>query len=474
MAAEAPSQPEARRESLWGGAKAAFVAILAGAAALRLVGIQYGLPFGNLLNPDEQSIVPRSWAIVHGGGLDPHWFDYPTLLIYALAPTQLGQDEPSYLAARIGVVVLAVGAVAATWWLAQRAYGSALAGAVAAAIVAVETTNVAYGHMAVTDVPLTLGVAVALALMIRGPLELAGIAVGIATGFKYPGAFLLAPLVVAGWRRWRRLAGAAALAVAAFLASSPFIAVHPGQAWADFSRVNRLARTGWLGFEHDHWAGIAFVARLWHGFGPVLIIALAGLVAALVRRRRADLVLAVFVLVYFLDLLTLHAHFDRYVLPLVPPLAVLAARFRALAPVTLLLLVVPLAFSVRDDSRLSRTDTRVVAARWIVAHVPASAAVAADPSTPMLAGRRLVALQLPGPGRPSDPRRDVAELRRLGVRYVFVTGAVTDRVLRAADTYPREAAFYRSLSRQARVAFALSPDGRFAGPWVRIYDLGGA
>jgi 4-amino-4-deoxy-L-arabinose transferase-like glycosyltransferase len=471
LTSTAPSQSEARRESLWGGPRAAFAAILAGATALRLVGIQYGLPFGNLLNPDEQSIVPRAWSIVHGGGLDPHWFDYPSLLIYALAPTQLGQDEPSYLAARIGVVVLGVGAVAATWWLAQRAYGSALAGGIAAAIVAVETTNVAYGHMAVTDVPLTLGVAVALALMIRGPLELAGIAVGIATGFKYPGAFLLAPLVVAGWGRWRRLAGAVALAVAAFLASSPFVAVHPGEAWADFSRVSRLARAGWLGFEHDHWAGIAFVAQLWHGLGPVLVIAVAGLVAALVRRSRADLVLAVFVLVYFIDLLTLHAHFDRYVLPLVPPFAVLAARFRALAPVTLLLLVVPLAFAVRDDSRLTRTDTRIVAERWLAQHAAPNLAVAADPSTPRLEGRRVIALQLPGPGRRFDHRRNVEELRRLGVRYVFVTGAVTDRVLRASDRYPREAAFYRSLPRRAALVFALSPRDAFSGPWVRIYDL---
>jgi hypothetical protein len=344
-------------------------------------------------------------------------------------------------------------------------------GGVAAAIVTVETTHVAYGHMAVTDVGLTLGVAIALALMVRGPIELAGIAVGIATGFKYPGVFLLAPLVVAGWGRWPRLAGAVGLAAVAFLASSPFVAVHPGEAWADFSRVNRLARTGWLGFEHDHWAGIAFAGHLWHGFGPVLVVALAGLVAALVRRSRADLVLVVFVLVYFLDLLTLHAHFDRYVLPLVPPLAVLAARMRALAPVTLLLLVVPLAFSVRDDARLTRTDTRVVAARWLADSAAPGVTIAVDPSTPAVAGRRVVALALPGPGRGFDQRRDVAELRRLGVRYVFVTGAVTDRVLRAEDVYPREAAFYRSLERRTRIAFQLEPRGRFSGPWVVIYDL---
>ena len=33
---------------------------------LRAVGIQYGLPFGSILNPDEQSIVPRAWKLVHG------------------------------------------------------------------------------------------------------------------------------------------------------------------------------------------------------------------------------------------------------------------------------------------------------------------------------------------------------------------------------------------------------------------------
>ena len=56
------------------------------------------------------------------------------------------------------------------------------------------------------------------------------------------------------------------------------------------------------------------------------------------------------------------------------------------------------------------------------------------------------------------------------MRYVFVTGAVTDRVLRAADRYPREAAFYRSLQGRA-VVFAVSPGERFSGPWVRIYEL---
>ena len=457
-------------ESQWGGRGTALVALLAGAAALRAVGIQYGLPFGNLLNPDEQSIVPRAWKLVHGGGGDPHWFDYPTLLMYVNAPFQAWQHEPSYLTARIVGVVLALAAIAATWWLGRRAFGTA-AGVVAAAVTTVCTIHVAYSRVAVTDVPLTLGVAAALALMVMGRLELAGLAVGLATGFKYPGIFLLVPLVVAGWRQWRRFAVSVALAGAAFFASSPFVLVHRHQAWHEAFRVQRLARDGWLGFEHDHTAPIAFVDRLWEGLGPALIVAAIGLVLALVRRTKTDLILSLFVLVYFADLMTLHAHFDRYVLPLVPPLGALAGRMRALAPVTLLLLVVPLTWSIRDTKELTKTDTRVVAARWVEQHVAPGTQIAADPSTPAFAGLQVLPLSLPGPKRDFDPNRNLGRLRRLGVKDVVITGAVTDRVLAARSSYPRESRFYDRLRARATRIYHLEPVGGLAGPWVSVYRL---
>jgi hypothetical protein len=192
-------------DSRWGGTPALLAVLLALAAVLRVVGIRYGLPFGNLLNPDEQSIVPRAWKLVHGGGGDPHWFDYPTLLMYVNAPFQAWQSEPSYLTARIVAVVLALGSVATTWWLGRRAYGPH-AGAVAAAIATASTLHVAYSREAVTDIPLALGVGAALALMVTGRIEIAGAVAGLATGFKYPGVFLVVPLVVAAWGAWRRLA----------------------------------------------------------------------------------------------------------------------------------------------------------------------------------------------------------------------------------------------------------------------------
>jgi hypothetical protein len=409
-----------RPSSNWGGPRVALGALLALAAALRLTGIQYGLPYGNLLDPDEQSIVPRSWAMTHGAGADPGWFDYPSLLFYVLAPFEWVADAPSYLVARLVVVAFALGAVAATWWLGRAAYGSV------AAVVGV----------------------------------------GVAMGFKYPGVFLLVPLAVAAWGQWRRLAVSLALAALTFAATSPFLFVHLGDAIDDASRVQERAREGWLGFEHDHVAPLAYLDRLWEGIGPFLLVALAGLAAAAVRRSRADLVLGSFVVVYFLDLLTIGAHFDRYVLPLVPPLAVLAGRFRALAPVALVLLVVPLTWSVRDAVERTRTDTRVVAARWIERHVPVGATLTVDPSTPDL-GRPVQRLELPAPWAEPDPRRDVARLRG----YVVVTGAVADRVRAARDRYPREARFYDQLERTGRRLFYVQSRDHLAGPWVAIYKL---
>ena len=439
------------------------------AAALRVVGSGYGLPYP-LLNPDEGNIVPRAWDLVHGGGLDPGWYDYPSLLFLVLSPTQLWSADPSYGAARIVAVGVGVAGVAVAWWLGQAAFGrrAALVGAVT---VAVATTHVAYSRMAVTDVLLTTLVTIALALMVGGRLEWAGLAVGLAVSTKYPGVALGVPLVVAAWGQWRALARSLAIAVAAFLLTSPFVVIHAGRAWSDITRVQDLARLGWLGFEDDRGLTLAFVDRLWGAVGPLLVVAVVALILAVRRRSPADRVLLAFVAAYWLELVPVHAPFDRYILPLVPVLGVLAGSARLLVPFALVALLVPTIWSIDDALALQGKDTRLVADTWIAAHVPSGDLIAADPSTLPLVGRKVLRLELPGPGRPFDPDRDLARLRREGVVWLLTSGAVTDRVTAEPDRYPREAAFYRSLG-NADVAFATSSSvPGLTGPWVRVYRL---
>ena len=444
-------------------------AILGLAALLRAVGAGSGLPLP-LLNPDETSIVPRSWAIADGGGLDPGWYDYPSLLFLLLAPTQLGLDEPSYGTARVVAVCLGVLGVAAAWWLGRVAVGP-FAGVAAAVVVAVATTHVAYSRMAVTDVLLTLGVTLCLALLLSGRLEWAGVAAGLAASAKYPGAILLVPLVVAGWGAWRRVARSVALAVAAFVLTSPFVVLHANDAWDDFRRVQSLARDGWLGFEDDPAAPLAFTGRLWETVGPVALLAVAGAVLALVRRTRDDLVLLSFGAAYGLSLLTSSAHFDRYVLPLVPVVAVLAARTPPLAVATLVACVVPLWWSVADARSLTGRDPRLDAAAWIERNVPRTDRVAADSSTLPLRDRNVLRLELPGPGRRFDVDRDLERLRARGVRWLVVGGSVADRVLDAAAHYPREARFYGDVARLKPVFATEADPERRPRPWLRVYRI---
>ncbi|HET9938230.1 MAG TPA: hypothetical protein VFQ28_05535, partial [Gaiella sp.] len=73
--------------------------------------------------------------------------------------------------------------------------------------------------------------------------------------------------------------------------------------------------------------------------------------------------------------------------------------------------------------------------------------------------------------RPLDPRRHLRSMRADGVRWVVVGGVVTDRVLRAAEHYPREAAFYRDVGRLRPVYSTPDDDDRRSRPWLRVYRI---
>ena len=459
---------EVRRTSsaVWFGALGLILGL---AAAIRTIGSDAGLPLP-LLNPDEENLVPRAWELVHGGGLDPGWYDYPSLLFLILAPSQVGFDEPAYGAARAVAIVVGVAGVAAAWWLGRVGYGR-LSGLVGAVGVAVATTHVAYSRMAVTDVLLTFGVTVTLALLVSGRLEWAGLAAGLAASAKYPGVILVVPLVVAGFGHWRRVTRAVALAAAAFLLTSPFVVLHAGAAWGDISRVQRLAQAGWLGFENDPVTPLAFGERLWETLGPLALVGLAGVAVAAWRHTRRDLVLLSFVVVYALSLLPVEAHFDRYVLPLVPVLCVLAGRGKWLAVAALVAALVPLAWSIDDARGLTPRDPRLAAAAWVDRNVPPGERIAVDPSTLPPDPPRVVRLGLPGPERPFDRRRNLEALRHAGFRWLVVGDSVTERVLNAASGYPAEARFYGSLTAREPAFEARSDSAERGRRWVRVYRI---
>ncbi len=448
---------------------------------------------------------------------------------------------PYFLLGRLVSAAAGVASVYLLYRLGREAFGRP-AGLVAALFLAVAPLHVAYSHMAVTDVTATALSLLALLLLLRAArgagvrwLLAGALVAGLATSTKYNLGLLVLPATVAGVYAGRAAARAAAAGtaaqvaggaagaaarvwawarllglrvylpmLAAFLVGSPFIVLDPGHFLHDFLRQNRIMARGWLGFEHTGnglWYNLH--VNLQGTLGVVLLVlGLAGLAWALWRHTRLDLLLAPYAIVYVAYISTWKELADRYLLPVVPLLILLAVRLclelagarpswrKVAVPVVAVLLAVavvaPLTASLDVDRALAGTDTRARAKAWIEGNVPAGSVVALETSGPQLvrgrdvkyyeaAGRdatayRVIRLRLPAPDI-ANRSHDLAWLRERDVDYVVVSSKVYDRVLAAAEHYPGVAAFYRELDEQATLVKTFSPGPGEQGPTLKLYRL---
>ncbi len=526
-----------------------LIVILALALALRVHGVTWGLPY-NLLNTDEGTIVPKAFHVARGHP-NPHWFFYPSFSFYLLAALYwlatpvwavvhhvnflseasfIMDQGPYILLGRLLSVAFGTVSVCLVYRLGRVAYSRPV-GLLAAAFLAVEPLHVEYSHVAVTDVPATAFALLALVLLVTAAkgggrrLLVAGAAVaGLATATKYNLGALALPCAVAAvyasrdevaararagglhLRQWARIMVLRVVApmLIAFVLASPFVVLDAPQFIHDFTLQSRIMRTGWLGFENvgnGFWFN--FNVNLAEALGVVLLaLALAGLALALWRRTRLDLIVAPYIIVYFVYISTWKELADRYLLPLVPLLLLLAARlcvaaFRlrpaaraVLAPGLVALVVaavvLPLTDSIAFNRQLTRPDVRVRARTWVQENIPAGSRIASDPYGPPLVRRedrpyyasagmhpvtyRLARLTLPVPGR-QDVRHSFTWLRRHRVKYVIVSSAVYDRIFAAAPHYPRQVSFYERLERVGKLVHQFRPRAGESGPVIKIYRL---
>ncbi len=518
---------------------AGLAIVLAAAVVLRVVGLRAGLPGAALLSADENTVVPKTLAMIHDGTANPHWFLYPSLYLGLLAvtlivihplidtPHGLGfaspdayalDPTPYILTGRVLSLVAGVALVIAVWLLGRRVGGGAV-GAMAAALMAVAPMTVAYSHVAVTDMTMTALLTFGLWQLVvaaqdrsRRALLVAAALIGLAASAKYNAGVAVLPLMGVAWwlaagAHMRRLAAslrAGGVTFGAFVLGTPFALLDAPHFIRDFARQNRIVADGWLGFEHTSpgpWYNLREV--LWSGTGAGLVaLSVIGLGLALVRRTRADWVLAPYALVFFVYVSTWNAHFDRYLLPIVPVLAVLASRaavelvahvaargrVAGVAGATagvVVLLGHPLVTTISLVRGYGTRDLRLDAAATISRLIAPGSSVATDPLGPPLLtrdeGARLVVAGIqrpsyalirfatPQPGQPTDPNRSVAGLRRQRVRWVITSGDIERRVMRARERYPAETRFYEDIRSQAKLALQVPPG---PGPGATLWDLG--
>jgi 4-amino-4-deoxy-L-arabinose transferase-like glycosyltransferase len=409
-----------------------MAALLALAAAARLVGIGYGLPYLTYFH-DEPQIVLRALRL-GTGDLNPHYFAWPGILLMEVALLSYGAlfvcgrlagwwhgvsqfsdayfRDPTafYLLARLQSVLSGVWTVWLVARLGSDAYSSTVGWAAALGL-AVSALHAHYSHLAhpvvVTTAFITLALWSAVRIATVGGRRdfwIASLALGLGTAAQYHAALAAAPLVIAAGIRGRREGAlprwlglsliALAGAVALHLVLSPYTLLD----WRQFTHDLTFEARKAAGDPHGHSAlgSLTRFARdcMLPSLGlPLALVAGAGVAVALWRRTAADVVLLAFVAEYLVVIGRSAVINDRYGLPLAPVALVLAARAleaglvavrdpgtRRAATVALAgLLALPTAISLaRTDSAMTLGDTRVSAMRWFESHVPGDSRVVID------------------------------------------------------------------------------------------------
>ena len=406
-----------------------LLGILLLALALRGWGLGWGLPSAThyfSYHPDESIVLGAAMRLnVFRGHMLPHFYRYGSLQLYLIYfantlaflfgsntllitdfATQHTAWAHQYLVGRGLTVAMGVGTVAVTYALGQRLWGRR-AGLLAALILAITPLHAQHSHWLTVDVPatfwgiLSLYWSVRLALGEPKPLRaalLAGIFAGLAAATKYNLALTLLPLALSvlfpfpsreGTGRLRPglgLLGAGTAALAFLLACPGFFLdshtfAHDFQAEADHVRFHPEAE-----FVNTGTGFVYHVTRnLDAGLGlPLLLLSLASVVYAVYRRERGDGLLASFALPYYVLIGLVAVRYARYVIPLLPILALWTGRLladlsRLPHPVWrragLGMGAAVLAFTLADAAWLvqamAEPDPRDQALAWLNAHAPA-------------------------------------------------------------------------------------------------------
>jgi hypothetical protein len=410
--------------------------------------------------------------------------------------------------------VLCLVGVAAVYY-AGRQLWDRRTGLVAAAVLCFAFLPVAFSRLAVTDVgtlaPVALVLLFSVRIVERGGWRwcaAAGAAAGLAIGFKYTaGLVLLAPGLAVLLRREVR--GALALvgaAVAAFAVTNPFFfldldtAVHQLRGQAELAgnqdKFGQENDTGPLYYLDSLLWGLGYVAAACSLAGAVL----------LARRDRVRLaLLLVFPVALFLYLSVQSRFFGRWLLPVYPALALLAAyafvrgldlvreraprlQWPAIAAGAVLLLWQPLAADARSMAVLGNADTREIARQWLAEHYPRGLRIVIEPAVP----ERYYWPVRDGKPRKSDRPQFVNEIirdiredhveygrtlrpgvidryRRRGYCTVMTFDLIRGRASAAGD---RSAlAYYDRLERESELVYAISPYRADEDPPGFSFDL---
>jgi hypothetical protein len=292
-------------------------------------------------------------------------------------------------------------------------------------------------------------------------LILAGILGGIAYAFKLPGVVVVVPILMAmatrpgSWEEPAQLFKGAGILLLSVLGAALIVApeniLSAGKIFSHFSGLlgqTASAQVAEQAAEFDKsvrevtvFRGGTYIEILLRETNVLLAAAaLAGAVIGIWKRNRWDIVLAAFVLIFLGGMsLSDRPGEERYMLPVVPALWLLAARAAVavsktrprliLVPVGAII-AMPLYAAVEQNYMWTRPDTRVASKHWIESNVPPDSKILMD-------GMRYRFIQSP----PLQPN-EAAVNRRIG------RAADADRISRGVSE-PMLELYAKAMSRMS-------------------------
>jgi hypothetical protein len=405
-------------ESPW-KTRLALLVSLGLAVLFRLLAVQWGLPL-KYAHIDESVVIHYSLRIV-SGALNPEFYDYPGLFLYALAglirgvgwirgwtqgsgietlfENYLDGDASVFtLTARALTVLFALMTVGYTFFMGLR-WGSLMVGFGAATLVAVNVLHVTFSHYGTIDVAACFFTIWAMdKIMVYGLTRRlrdgaeAAFVVGLAIATKYYPGILFVPLAILPFvsrhqRPFRALVVLSLFALTGLFVGSPFTLISMGDF---FDRFNHLAPKI-VGFPGHYVPFVPTLSHLGKNVGPVCLLTGILGIGLGIKEGGGWRILAVLWLVLF-GFLGLWRHQPpHYGLGLYPVLfmfSLLAVskffvkRNLAIFGVIVLFLSLAIPATVREIRYLKSPDTRLQAALWVRENIPPGSKILRFAHTP--------------------------------------------------------------------------------------------
>lgn len=415
----------------------AIAVILGVAAYLRLKEISETVFMGPTV--DEPLVVVPVLKMLRTGSLDFQTYEYGGVWFYVLLAVfiifamrevatfhykQVSEitDQAFYVAGRYATAFFSLITVGATYWIARRSFGK-LAAILSSSIVALSYLCFSEAHQIRLDHLLTLFVIIAHCFLLnileeRSGLNyvLAGMFIGLAIATKYTVLPLFVSLILAhafakGRTRWLdwNLIGALSAAVFTYVLFNAAALLHVNDL------VFRLTRAVYHNLSPEHWSHEAnrplqnFKLLVLQGVGLFAIVPILFTLVQLVYRPDGrSLILWCFPILHLAMLGSYPSGFPRYLMPVIPNLAILAGegtrrlvewislrvrstgiRQEVIAAMTIFLMISFSSFyAFRHFALMKQRLKPQTVIAWIERNIPEGTTIFADPTGPILSRKK--------------------------------------------------------------------------------------